>query len=92
MNTPLIVPSRPAVIRAKRCENCGCATASSLDPSGKLLECHANPATAPYAPMQLPGGAGVQFAAGPGVFPLMPVDAPSSFCVNGWKPKVEGLN
>ena len=84
--TSILVPSRPAVIRAKRCETCGCATPAPGDPNGRALECHRNPPTVIVVPMQTPGGMQMVPAAA-----FAPV-SPDSFCVDGWRAKVEMAN
>lgn len=75
----IVLPARPAVIRAKRCETCGCA---GLDATGRHLECHFTLRDA-----LVPGPSGQ-----PQAVSYYPPTQPDGWCVEGWKPKVELLN
>lgn len=86
MTNAILVPGRSTVIRAKRCETCGCATPAPADPSGRALECHRNPPQAVMVPMQTPQGQQIVPAA------MFPPVQPDSHCVDGWRPKVEMAN
>lgn len=74
-----MVPAPKMVLRAKRCENCGCLGVR-LMPNGHVQkECRMKTPT----PMVLPTPQGVSIIS---VWPGVEND---QFCIEGWRPRVE---